>query len=108
MKEIGKDAVDEYVSDLQFLLDGFIAEFNDEQVRKGITNAIAQYVEDNYSNAVEYDVVCNDTNNTEETINKNMLMIDLVPKEKGITIRAILSPNGKFFEGTWDVTVKGE
>lgn len=106
MKEIGKDIVEEYVSDLKALVSGHVGDVNDEQTRQEITTALMQYIRHNYSDAKEYRVVCDSTNNTSETIDKGMLMIDLVPREKGITIKTAFSPDGNFLEGSWDVTVE--
>jgi len=97
MKEIGENTA-EFTADLRALVSAYTGDLNDEQTRAYITNAIVQYVADNYSNAVEYRVVCDETNNTPETVDKNMLMFDLVPKKKGITIKGVFSP-GERAEG---------
>lgn len=67
----------------------FIFELNTPELRKTVTNLVESnmdYIKSN-KGVYEYVVICNDTNNTPETIDNNQLIVDLaIEPAKGVEV----------------------
>ena len=83
------------------ILENFYGDYNDIITRKSITSQVDDFLESLAKEIYEYEIVCNDTNNSAKDVDENKLNVDIYtqysPDEEFKHYEFIMSREGADF-----------
>jgi phage tail sheath protein FI len=109
-----REIIDAVKDSIQNLLNAYLFEANDELTRNSITATAKHYLSDYVNNRIihDYKVVCDETNNPPEDIDRGRLTTDVyIQPQRSVEytiVRAVIQPQGAEFEYTPEVTFETE